>query len=424
MKIKKSLSTFLKNRDEKKLLEEINKHLPKRVDWKKGAREYFCQLLVTEGLHNRRYEHVKPFQGGPDYTSFYEDMYAFVNLVEKLNLPPGASILDVGCGGGWVSHYLAKLGYRVTGVDICDELLKIAQERIESDPYPPYVDKPFETEFIELDIEAEPIPDGEMFDCVLFLSSLHHFYNPIQVIRHTVSRLKPDGCLAIMEAAAPEPGTVYDDKNRELMEKFKTLERPLSRRNLVAVLDACGFVHRNFYQPVNGLFLPNQESLEKVRSEVCKQNWNCVLAYRSSEALPEDVKKNRISHKDGLIEFQAGFYDSENEEDGSAYRWAAPEACLEVFGDIESVDVELECIFMDPDKDRIKVFVSRDDLVIHHKIITKKEPSVKLTLETSSQINRFVFMSDYVFQPDWFGIPDKRALSYKLRLIGDDNVEG
>jgi SAM-dependent methyltransferase len=393
------------------------------VDWKQGAREYFCQLLVTEGIHNRRYELVKPFQGGPNYTSFYDDMYAFVTMVEKLNLPPGASILDVGCGGGWVSHYLAKLGYRVTGVDICDELLAIAKERIESDPYPPYVDKPFETEFVELDIEAEPMPEGDPFDCVLFLSSLHHFYNPIQAIRHSITRLKSDGCLAIMEASAPEPGSEYDETNRELMEKYGTLERPLSRSHLIAVLDLCGFVHRHFYQPVNGLFLPNQASLEKVRSDILKQNWNCVVSSRSPEALSNDSIKNRQTYKTCLIEFQAGFYDAEIEENWGEYRWAAPEACFETTGENETIEVELQCVFMDPDKDRMKVFVSCDDTILHHLILTKQTPTVKLTLETTGNQNRFVFMADYVFRPDWFGIPDKRALSYKLRLIGDDTVD-
>ena len=39
-------------------------------------------------------------------------------LLEELELPPGASILDVGCGTGRHSIELAKRGYTLTGVDL------------------------------------------------------------------------------------------------------------------------------------------------------------------------------------------------------------------------------------------------------------------------------------------------------------------
>lgn len=45
-------------------------------------------------------------------------------------LPPGASILDVGCGSGYpIAAYLLEKGFDVTGVDGSKELLKIAQSR-------------------------------------------------------------------------------------------------------------------------------------------------------------------------------------------------------------------------------------------------------------------------------------------------------
>lgn len=48
-------------------------------------------------------------------------------LMETLQLAPGASILDVGCGTGRHSLVLAKLGFQVTGVDISPDMLAIAE---------------------------------------------------------------------------------------------------------------------------------------------------------------------------------------------------------------------------------------------------------------------------------------------------------
>ncbi|MFQ6028933.1 MAG: SAM-dependent methyltransferase [Dehalococcoidia bacterium] len=48
-------------------------------------------------------------------------------IEETWQLPPGARILDVPCGGGRLALELAARGYRVTGVDIAQPLLDRAE---------------------------------------------------------------------------------------------------------------------------------------------------------------------------------------------------------------------------------------------------------------------------------------------------------
>ncbi len=50
-------------------------------------------------------------------------------LIELLELPDGARILDCPCGQGRHAHLLAEAGYDVTGVDYSMALLRIAKER-------------------------------------------------------------------------------------------------------------------------------------------------------------------------------------------------------------------------------------------------------------------------------------------------------
>jgi len=49
-------------------------------------------------------------------------------LLEELHLPPGGSVLDVGCGTGRHAIELAERGYAVTGLDLSSEMLSIAAD--------------------------------------------------------------------------------------------------------------------------------------------------------------------------------------------------------------------------------------------------------------------------------------------------------
>ena len=43
-------------------------------------------------------------------------------------------ILDIGCGGGRTSFYLAGLGNKVTAIDLSPDLIKVAKQRLAKEP--------------------------------------------------------------------------------------------------------------------------------------------------------------------------------------------------------------------------------------------------------------------------------------------------
>ncbi|TCP32320.1 methyltransferase family protein [Scopulibacillus darangshiensis] len=59
----------------------------------------------------------------------YDQWVTFVKRASKFADRPIHHILDIGCGTGEISLRLAQLGYALTGVDISDDMLAIAQEK-------------------------------------------------------------------------------------------------------------------------------------------------------------------------------------------------------------------------------------------------------------------------------------------------------
>ncbi|MFX0069098.1 MAG: class I SAM-dependent methyltransferase [Candidatus Hodarchaeota archaeon] len=64
----------------------------------------------------------------PQRCDFIEKMFL------KRGIPPGAKILDAGCGTGNYSIELARRGYEVTGLDISSGLISLAKEKMKGSP--------------------------------------------------------------------------------------------------------------------------------------------------------------------------------------------------------------------------------------------------------------------------------------------------
>ena len=106
---------------------------------------YFAEVAEKLGEAYLRYS----------FTKGTDQEIAF--LLELLDLPEGARVLDVGCGPGRHSVELAKAGLAVTGVDVSRRFLDIAADKARAADVP--------ASFFEVD--ARQMPFDDEFDAVI-----------------------------------------------------------------------------------------------------------------------------------------------------------------------------------------------------------------------------------------------------------------
>jgi SAM-dependent methyltransferase len=107
---------------------------------------------------------------------------------ERLDIPPGARVLDVGCGSGQLALMAARDGFNTTGVDIAENLIASARDRASAEQ--------LRARFEVGDAEALPFPDGS-FDVVVSLIGAMFAPRPELVAQELLRVCAPGGTIAM-----------------------------------------------------------------------------------------------------------------------------------------------------------------------------------------------------------------------------------
>jgi 2-polyprenyl-6-hydroxyphenyl methylase/3-demethylubiquinone-9 3-methyltransferase len=97
----------------------------------------------------------------------------------------GKTAVDVGCGGGILSESMARQGATVTGIDMGEAPLTVAQLHA--------MDAGFDVDYQKISAEAFAEQHTGKFDVVTCMEMLEHVPDPSSIIKACQKMLKPDG---------------------------------------------------------------------------------------------------------------------------------------------------------------------------------------------------------------------------------------
>lgn len=106
----------------------------------------------------------------------------------KLFQPSGVKVLEIGCGTGQYTAWLAEQGYQVTAVDISEKMMERAQEKIAVSGY--------QISWLLADI-TQIIDQLGLFQGIFSMTAFEFIPNPNKVLAALFSHLAPGGCLTI-----------------------------------------------------------------------------------------------------------------------------------------------------------------------------------------------------------------------------------
>lgn len=116
-------------------------------------------------------------------------------LLAQIDLSNVKNVLEIGCGVGVLSSYLAKkYSWRVTGIDIDSEQIEIARREQAENEY---------LKFVEADTTNLPSYIDDEFDLILSFDVLHHIPDWGRAVGEIYRVLKPDGFYVLNDLAFP-----------------------------------------------------------------------------------------------------------------------------------------------------------------------------------------------------------------------------
>jgi len=148
--------------------------------------------MYAMNQHKQRDHVVKEYSR---LASVYDTRWSFYieattrETIARLSLPPGARLLDVGCGTGALLERLAHNFPQATlvGVDPVPEMRAVARERL-----------PASTELGEGWAEELPFED-DSFDMVVSCNVFHYIRQPVVALKEMTRVLRPNGELVITD---------------------------------------------------------------------------------------------------------------------------------------------------------------------------------------------------------------------------------
>ena len=174
------------------------------------------------------------------------------HLAQLANMKSGLRVLDIGCGFGGTSVYLAKTyGAKATGITISPVQVQMAKDAAAKAK----VDASF------LLMDAEEMKFAEPFDLLWSVESISHYHDPRKFFASAARLLKPGGCFALTDW--------FQKENLSAAEKKKFIE-PIEKGMMVELR---GMNEYSEFLTASGLEVAHREDM----TLRCAKSWDIGL---------------------------------------------------------------------------------------------------------------------------------------------------
>lgn len=152
-------------------------------------------------------------QAAEDYDSWYETEVGKAAdrveraLAQSMFQPSGSRVLEVGCGTGQYTVWLAQEGYDLTALDVSGEMMAKARAKISA------IGR--RVQWRQADIK-EIVSEPGKFHGIFSMTAFEFIPRPGEVLAKLYERLEPGGCLLIGVIAGNSPWSeFYEEVARE-----------------------------------------------------------------------------------------------------------------------------------------------------------------------------------------------------------------
>ncbi|ORU90638.1 MAG: bifunctional 3-demethylubiquinol 3-O-methyltransferase/2-polyprenyl-6-hydroxyphenol methylase [Cycloclasticus sp. symbiont of Poecilosclerida sp. M] len=120
-----------------------------------------------------------------DFKTLHQINPLRLKLIDKIFPLDGKKVVDVGCGGGILSESMAVKGAKVTGIDLGEELLDIADLHS--------LDSGVKLNYKCISVEQLAKKKPASFECVTCMEMLEHVPDPVSIIMSCAELVEVDG---------------------------------------------------------------------------------------------------------------------------------------------------------------------------------------------------------------------------------------
>ncbi len=108
-----------------------------------------------------------------------------LDYIDRIAALRGKRVLDVGCGGGLLAEAMAARGAMVTGIDMSDKPLKVAQLHL--------LESKLDVEYRKVEVEQLARDQPHQYDVITCMEMLEHVPDPASAVSACAKLLVPGG---------------------------------------------------------------------------------------------------------------------------------------------------------------------------------------------------------------------------------------